>query len=210
VTWTQLFEQAGTWDVSVGEIRETLATRRERDRPGADPKDSEGTPSSGDTNETDPPETPNPTRIVADADVLVADLLAGGRARDALDAGRSHSWLTIPASEQLLGDTTAVIEGHASESLASAWRERARKEFTHVDHPAGDHPALASAYRSGAAHVLSFDEELTSARANAAMQAHFRVSVRTPAAFVSLFDPRALYETTHGGAYPGPDTDPHG
>jgi hypothetical protein len=207
VTWTRLFERAFAWDVSVGEIRETLADHRERDRTQADPEE---THSTGTADGTDPPGTPNPTRMVADADVLVADLLIGGRARDALDAGRGHSWLTVPASERLLEDATVVIEEHSSESLASAWRERAREEFTHIDHPAGDHPALASAYRSGAAHVLSFDEELTSAGTNAAVQAYFRVSVRTPAAFANLFDPQALYETTHDSAYPGPDTDPHG
>jgi hypothetical protein len=33
----------------------------------------------------------DPTRVVADADVLAADLLVGGVARDALDHVRAHS-----------------------------------------------------------------------------------------------------------------------
>lgn len=150
--------------------------------------------------------------IVADADVLAADLLCGeaaeNPARTALDHVRRHSWMSLVASDPLLDDAQAVVETLADESLAADWRERIERERTAVDHPEGDHPALASAYRSGAAHLLTYDEGLRSARAGVSLQDHMKVSVRLPDAFARLFDPESLYEAVEGGTYPGPDRDP--
>jgi predicted nucleic acid-binding protein len=152
----------------------------------------------------------DPTRVVADADVLAADLLVGGVARDALDHVRAHSWLTLVASDPLLDDAQTVVARLADEDLAADWRECVERDCELVDHPEGDHPALASAYNGKAAHLLSFDEGLGSTTANLSLQAHMQVSVRTPDAFATLFDAAALYEATHDDAYPGPDCDPRG
>ena len=213
MTWNRLFERAGTHEVSTEDIRETLVAHRETRTQGA--SESETTPgseagswTSNDNGSDDPPETADPTRIVADADVLAADLFVGGPARDVLDAIRSHSWLDLVVTEPLLADAGAVIISLGDESLAAEWREAIELLCRVVGQPPGDHPALAAAYRAGAAHLLTFDEDLTSARANLSMQAHLSVSVRTPAAFATLFDPDALYEATQEGSYPGPDREP--
>ena len=147
-------------------------------------------------------------RVVADADVLAADLLCGGDARAALDHVRRHSWVTLVASDALLDDAQAVIAGLSDPALAADWRERIETEREPVDHPEGDQPALSSAYRGGAAHVLSYDESLRSARTGMALNEHMDVSVRTPDAFATLFDAESLYELVKGGEYPGPDRDP--
>ncbi|WP_277542529.1 DUF7384 family protein [Haloarcula laminariae] len=149
-----------------------------------------------------------PARVVADADVLAADLLCGGAARAALDHVRRHSWVALVASDVLLDDAEAVVAELADSDLAADWRERIEREREPVDHPEGDHPALASAYRGEAGHVLSYDEELRSAKTGLALNEHMQVSVRTPDAFATLFDAEALYELVEEGAYPGPDRDP--
>lgn len=149
--------------------------------------------------------TARETRIVADADVLAVDLLVGGASRTALDAIRRHSWLTLVASEQLLADASAVIETLATRELASDWQDLVATEVALVEHPAGDHPALAAAYRGDAAHLLTYDDDLTSARTNLSLQPHAPLSIRPPDAFARLFDPVGLYESVHDGSYPGPD-----
>ncbi|WP_336336405.1 DUF7384 family protein [Haloarcula brevis] len=153
---------------------------------------------------------PSPARVVADADVLAADLLCGpdGDARAALDHVRRHSWVTLVASDHLLDDATAVIADLADDDLAADWRARIEPDCELVDHPAGDHPALAAAYRGGAQQLLSFDTELRSARTGAALNRHMAVSVRPPDAFARLFDPESLYPVVKEGEYPGPDRDP--
>ena len=150
----------------------------------------------------------SPARVVADADVLAADLLVGGDARAALDHVRSHSWVRLVASDALLADAEAVVADLSDPDLAADWRERIEREREPVDHPEGDHPALASAYRGEAAHVLSYDESLRSAKTGMALKEHMQVSVRTPDAFATLFDAEALYDLVEGGTYPGPDRDP--
>lgn len=152
----------------------------------------------------------SPGRIVADADVLAADLLVGGAAREALDHVRAHSWLTLLASEQLLSEAQAVVAELATPTLAANWRERAAEATERVDHPEGDHPALASAYRGGAAHLLTFEASLRSAKTGLSLQPHANLSVRPPDAFARLFDPEGLYSVVVGGEYPGPDADPRG
>ena len=159
---------------------------------------------------TETPPDPNPARFVADADVLAADLLVGGPAREALDLARDHSWVTLVASDALLDDAQAVIEQCATPGLAADWREHAEQLREPVDQPEGDHPALASAYNGDAVHLLSFDERLGSAQAGASLRKHMDVSVREPRAFVTLFDPESLYEVVVGGEYPGPDQESRG
>jgi hypothetical protein len=149
-------------------------------------------------------------RLVADADVLAADLLVGGAAREALDCARRHSWVDLIASEPLLDDAAAVVAALGDDDLAADWRERIDAECRLVDHPAGDHPGLAAAYRGEAPHLLTFDEGLTSAEANLSVQPHMSLSIRTPGAFARLFDPGALYEGLFADPYPGPDREPRG
>ncbi|PSP74984.1 hypothetical protein BRC86_04355 [Halobacteriales archaeon QS_3_64_16] len=151
---------------------------------------------------------PNPARVVADADVLAADLLVGGAPREALDLVRSHSWVELPASDALLAESERVIERCSDRGLAAAWRDRIERERVAVSHPTGDHPALASAYQGNAAHLLSLDEELRSARTGAKLRTRLPVSVKTPEGFSRLFDPESLYTVVEGGTYPGPDRDP--
>lgn len=153
-------------------------------------------------------ERPDPARVVADADVLAADLLVGGAARDALDAVREHSWMELVASDPLLDDAEAVVAALADPTLAADWRTRIASERVRVGHPEEDHPALASALHGNAAHVLSYDDGLTSVAAGLGLQGRVSVSVRTPDAFCQLFDASALYEASVGGDYPGPDRDP--
>ncbi|QLH80118.1 DUF7384 family protein [Halosimplex pelagicum] len=150
----------------------------------------------------------SPARIVADADVLAADLLVGGDAREALDHVRAHSWVALVASDPLLDDAEAVIADLADSEIAADWRERVEALREPVDHPAGDHPALASALHGGAMHVLTFDESLGSAAAGAAIRGRVEASVRSPRAFAAVFDAESLYEAVEGGEYPGPDRDP--
>lgn len=158
----------------------------------------------------EPAERPaaDPIRVAADADVLAADLLVGGPARDALDVVREHSWLTLVASDPLLADAAAVIESLADENLAADWRDRVEREREAVTHAEGDHPGLASAVAGEAAHLLTLESALGGTRANLSLQPRVRLSVRTPDAFVATFDAAALYEATQDGAYPGPDRDP--
>lgn len=199
MSWADCFEQTPK-DVTVTEITETLAAHREAGDTREDSDNETGSVS-------DPPE-PSPTRIVVDADVLAADVCLDGEARAALDLLRQHSWTTLVASDQLLADAEAVIESVADRSLAAEWRERIEAWREPVDQPAGDHPALASAYRGGAMHLLAFDEELTGSAAGAALHNRFPVSIRQPEAFTLLFDPESLYEAEQSGEYPGPDRDP--
>jgi hypothetical protein len=155
------------------------------------------------------PETePSPARIVADADVLAADLFVDGDARRALDLVREHSWVVLVASDRLLDDAEAVIETLGDATLASDWREKVETLREPVDHPAGDHPGLASAYQGGAMHLLSFDERLGSVQAGANLQGRVPLSIRHPKAFATLFDADSLYREVVGGDYPGPDRDP--
>ncbi|KOX94883.1 hypothetical protein AMS69_03215 [Haloarcula rubripromontorii] len=153
---------------------------------------------------------PSPARIVADADVLAADLLCGpdGDARAALDHVRRHSWVTLVASDHLLDDATAVIADLADDALAADWRARIEPDCDTVAHPASDHPALASAYRGGAQHLLSYANDLRSARTSASLNRHMSLSIRPPDAFARLFDPESLYPVVENGEYPGPDRDP--
>jgi len=59
---------------------------------------------------------PNPARVVADADVLAADLLCDGASRDAIDHLRAHSWTTLVASDPLLDDAETVVADLADDA----------------------------------------------------------------------------------------------
>ncbi|PSQ04700.1 hypothetical protein BRC97_10750 [Halobacteriales archaeon QS_6_71_20] len=140
--------------------------------------------------------------------MLAADLFVDGYARDALDGPRAHSWTTLVASDALLSDARATVAALSNDDLAADWRERVAAWREPVAQPAGDHPALASAYRGGAMHVLSLDDRLTAAGTGAGLNDRFPVSVREPRAFAALFDAASLYPTVCDGEYPGPDRDP--
>ncbi len=214
-TWADLFDRADAVEGSVDSIREALASRRaqranpddQRDSPPLDDERSESTEPGHD----DPPGRADPARLVADADVLAADLLAGGAAREALDPVRAHSWIDLVASDPLLEDAAAAIHSLAGDrdpDLAADWRDRIERDRVRVTHPAGDHPGLASAYRGGAAHLLTFEENLADARAGLGLQPHVDLSVRPPDAFGVVFDAAGLYGAVESGEYPGPDRDP--
>jgi hypothetical protein len=203
VSWAELFDRGAQFDAVVDDVRETVARRRENRSP-PDGSDSE----PGSLADRQGEREPSPARVVADADVLVADLLVDGHAREAVDHVRAHSWVRLVASDPLLDDAEATVAALAEPGLAADWRGRIDRESEPVDHPAGDHPGLASAYRGGAMHVLSFDDGLRSAGAGAAIRAHVETSIKHPRAFARLFDPESLYRTVETGAYPGPDRDP--
>lgn len=154
--------------------------------------------------------TPDPTHIVADADVLAADVLIDGPAREAMDLIRSHRWLTLLASEPLLDEAADLIGRLGDPSIAADWRDLIGDHCTTVDHPVGDHPAIASAYAGEAGHVLTYDGRLTGAQAGLAVRKAMPMSVRTPEAFLAVVDLAALYEATFEENYPGPDAEPRG
>lgn len=151
---------------------------------------------------------PDPATVVADADVLAADLLCGGSARDALDPVRAHSWTTLVVSDPLLDDAEAVVADLADAQLAAEWRERIEELGKFVKHPADDQPALACAYHGNAAHLVTFDDDLRSVEANASLKQYVTTSVKSPDAFARLFNPERLYPVVADGEYPGPDRDP--
>lgn len=151
------------------------------------------------------PKTAEATRLVADADVLAAELFIDGPAREVLDLIRTHTWLELVASERLLTETTEVIRRLGDASLAAMWRAEIEPTVTLVDHPSRDHPALASAYAAEAAHLLTYDTQLTSTSTGVAMRRAMPISVRTPDAFLAVVDIASLYEATFDEEYPGPD-----
>jgi hypothetical protein len=202
-SWSALFERGAEVDADNRAVRDALEQVRAGDGDRSD-ADSDTDPS------VSPPAESGPARVVADADVLAADLLCGGAARDALDPLRSHTWTTLLASDPLVNDAEATIAALADPDLAAAWRDRVAAWRDLVVHPAGDNPALGSAYRGGAMHLLTFDDQLQSAKAGATLGSEISLSARAPDAFAALFDAGSLYPEVVGGAYPGPDRDPRG
>ena len=203
-TFASLFERASDYVVDEDDVREALDAHREsvsRSSANAEADEPSGTFDRSN-------EEPSPARVAADADVLAADLLVGGTAREALDHLRRHSWTTLVASDALIDDAEAVIATLSDAEIAGDWRGRVEQWREPVAQPAGDHPALASAYRGGAMQVVSLDASLTGAGAGAGLRDRFPVSVREPAAFATVFSPARLYPEVVGGEYPGPDRDP--
>ncbi len=150
---------------------------------------------------------PNPARLVADADVLAADVLVGGDAREAMDIVRGHTWVELVASDELLDDAEEVIRELADDELAADWRGKIEELRIDAEQTPGDHPALASAHAGNAAHILSYDDSLRSAKTASTLQGRISVSVKRPDGFITLFDPESLYDVVVGGEYPGPDCD---
>ena len=150
----------------------------------------------------------DPTRIVADSDVLCADLFVEGPARETMDLLRAHDWLTLVASDALVSEAETAIARLSEPSLAVDWRVRIDDLREPVEGTPGDHAALSSAYRGEAAHVVSFDDRLRSAETAARLRGRLSTSVKHPAGFVRLFDAASLYEAVVGGEYAGPDRDP--
>jgi len=197
--WPELFARAPTIDR--GAIKSALSSHRDR----SEEPDSAATDSPQKHTE---PRGSQPVCVVADADVLVADLCGDSDTRAALEPLWQHDWTTLVASNDLLTDAEAVIEAVANSDLSSDWRAAVGSWREPVVHPPDDHPALASAYRGGAMHLLSFDENLTGAQTGATLSGRFPVSVRSPAAFAQLFAPDKLYGTVADDSYPGPDREP--
>jgi hypothetical protein len=194
-TWAALFDRASSLDVDETAVQDTVAAANDAD---------------GDT-APDSPRDPDPTRVVAAPAVLVADLFVDGPARAALDLLRAHSWTALVASTPLLDAAERAIarsSDDADPALAADWRARVEAWREPVVVPTGDDPALASAYRGGAMHVLTRDERVTSAAGGTALRARVETSAREPAAFARLFDPESLYEHAVGETYDGPDRDP--
>ena len=213
MSFEALFDRAAEYDADADAVRAALAERRSNGD-GTGTAESRETAEGDGESDGDAPDgssaesEPNPARVVADADALAADLLVGGAAREALDALRAHSWTTLVASDALLDDAEAVIAALADSALAADWRDAVEAWREPVTHPAGDHPALASAYRGAAMQIVSFDPSLTGARAAAGLRDRLPVSVREPRAFATVFSAENLYPETVGGEYPGPDRDP--
>ncbi len=151
---------------------------------------------------------PDPTRVVADVDVLAADLFVDGDARAALDIVRSHSWLTLILTESLLEETAAVIATLADDRLAADWRTTAATAGIVVEPTHEGHPALVAAADGNAATILSHDERFQRAATGAAIRPYLATSVKSPASFCHLVDPSSLYGVVADGPYPGPDRDP--
>lgn len=203
MSWSQLFEETATSDYVAADVRDALASRRSRDRQG---DTGESIAAESVDSEPEPPGDPM-TRVVADADVLALDVLRAGASREAMDLVRSHDWIGLLASEALLQDGRAVLTALAGESVAASWLEVIGDRVVRYDHPVGDHPALATAVAGEARHVLSLDADLQTAGAGLAIRrdANVETSVRSPEAFVRLFDPATVYEAVYDEEYPGPD-----
>ncbi len=203
MSWAALFERASTFErtsTAVQSAREKL--RQSEDGTWADRENGHEIVDDSSVTEGEA------VRVVADADVLAEDLFVGGSARDALDHVRRHSWVELVSSDDLLVETQALIADLSTDELADDWYARMKNERVAVTQPAGDHPALASAYRGNAQHLLSNDGTLTGAGTNVTLQSRMNVSVRPPDAFARLFDPEPLYESLFEEPYPGPDRDP--
>ncbi|MFB6138320.1 MAG: hypothetical protein ABEJ42_08310 [Halobacteriaceae archaeon] len=193
--WSALFERARAAGsgVTVEDVRSALAERR-----GAE--DPPPAPGGGDTDAAaEGPvdgaagDRPDPGRVVADADVLAADLLVGGDSRVAMDLVRDHDALTLVAAGPLLDDAAAVVASTmGDEGLARDWRAAVAALATVVAVPAGNHPAFAAARATGAGHVLTLDESLTGVAAGLAVKRHVETSVKTPGAFAATVDPTKL------------------
>ena len=223
-TWDDLFERAAAFDATESEIASALRARREGERSESSEARAEakrhasregegGGDRDGDSTGSDAGAAPaeaSPARVVADADVLAADLLVGGDTRRALDRIREHSWTALVASDPLLDDAEAVVSHIADAELAADWRAMATELRESVTHRRGNHPALASAKAGGAMHLLSLDDRMLAPDTAATVRSRVETSVRHPKAFAALFDAESLYRAVNGeeSEYPGPDRDP--
>ena len=141
-------------------------------------------------------ERPDPMRIVADVDVLAADLLVDGTAREAMSMIRESATLSAVCSEELLSESREIIATLGDPTLAAAWERRARADFDIVEMRGDGHGALLTAAAGRAGTVLSHDEALQSVAAGVAIREHIETSVKSPDAFVSLVDPSRFESPT--------------
>lgn len=145
----------------------------------------------------------DPGRVVLAVDVLAAAVAGGSDpddpARRALDLVLGHDAVALVASDALLDDAAALVAERDGPIAARELRNRVEAECIAVSHPADDDPAVAAAYQSGAAHIVTRDSHLLGAEPAATLRP-LRVSVRTPDAFVRVFDPDAL--PAEGGTSP--------
>lgn len=151
---------------------------------------------------------PDPARIVADADVLAADLLRDGDARDALDVVRAHSWLSLVASDPLLADARAIIAQLADPSLADDWREHIDELRVRVGHSIRGSPGArlgGSGRRRPPALVRRVAPHGRDRRPHPRARRHERQASRR---VLWVVRPETLYPTIVDGDYPGPDRDP--
>ncbi|WP_240729907.1 DUF7384 family protein [Halalkalirubrum salinum] len=214
MSWTALFDRARSHDATIETISSVVNGRRDA-------------PSSAEpAQQADTPQEPSPAAIVVDADVWAADLFGVDEAATtAIDQLWQHTWIDVIASDALLADAVAVIDAvvdasdddtatatdvsdESQTSPSAAWRSTLDAWRRRVTHPAGDHPALGSAYRGGAMHVLSYDDRLTGAGAAAALNDRFPISIREPAAFAAVFNAESLFGSVHEVPYEGPDRPP--
>ncbi len=137
-------------------------------------------------------EPPDPTCIVADVDVLAADLFIDGFAREALSMIRETPALSLVLTDTLIDQTVAVIEHFGDTELADTWEHRVRTDFETVEPVLAGHPGLVAAAAASAGTLLSHDERLQRARAGVAIRARVATSVKSPRAFVSIVDPSTL------------------
>ncbi|MFB6186470.1 MAG: hypothetical protein ABEI06_00840 [Halobacteriaceae archaeon] len=151
---------------------------------------------------------PDKTTFVIDSDVLIADLLIDGKARKALDLLRSHSWITVIISPELIRECTTVLAEFIDDSVVSAWKEKITTFGKCVTPTATGNKALACAKEANAAHVLTYDQRLLGVKAGVNIKPHVETSVKTPTSFLSIFEPKQLYEAVYDSSYEGPDQDP--
>lgn len=209
MSWSDLFDAATVYDRTESDIRTALKRQRQTHSGSSNEETKSDRSPVAKSDETELTADPM-TRVVADAGVLASDILLDGSARAAMDLVRSHDWLGILASEPLLADGAAILRDLTDDSITKQWHDEIRSLVTAMEHPEGDHPAIATAAAGDARHVLSLDPELQSAETGVAIRRNATVetSVRSPAAFVRLFDPADIYEAVYGSSYPGPDQDP--
>lgn len=201
MSWATLFDRASAFGVTCEAIHATEVGDRSREELPGPLEDAESVEEESDSEEP-------AVGVVADAGVLVADLFVDGPEREALDHVRRHSWVHLVASDDLLAEAHSLVAELSTTALADDWLEEVTKERVRVEHPAEDTPALASAYRGDARHLLTENEALVGANVNLSLQARATLSIRPPDSFANLFDPEPLYEDLFDEPYPGPDRDP--
>ncbi|MFB6186889.1 MAG: hypothetical protein ABEI86_08495 [Halobacteriaceae archaeon] len=151
---------------------------------------------------------PDKTTFVIDSDVLIADLLIDGKARQALDLLRSHSWITVSISPELITECTTVLAEFIDDAVVNAWEEKITTFGNCVTPTATGNRALACAKEADAAHVITYDQRLLGVKAGVNMKPYVETSVKTPDSFLSIFEPEQLYEAVYDSPYEGPDQDP--
>ncbi len=127
-------------------------------------------------------------RVVVDSEVLAESAKGEKSAKMSMEIIRKCQWIVLVASTPLLDEAQKKVEMELGMELGKKWRVDTEDVCEIVDHPEGDHPALASAYVGNAQHIISRDENLTSAKAGVNIRTKIETSVKKPDAFVNLFE----------------------